>query len=156
ERSALDGMAVASFADAVLGQTPEEHSTQSGARPQGTPELEPVEFVLDEQLEADARDAAVSFAAHAAGTATSVLSIDGFGSDQLKRLRVSPDAFIQMAFQLAHRRTRGVIGTTCEAIATRQYRRGRTEAMRVVTPEVVAFVELMQDPDADDAARRAA
>ena len=69
---------------------------------------------------------------------------------------MSPDAFVQMAYQLAHQRAKGVTGATYESIATRQYRHGRTEAMRVVTPEVLRFVEAMEDPAADTEARRAA
>jgi carnitine O-acetyltransferase len=69
---------------------------------------------------------------------------------------MSPDAFVQMAYQLAHKRTKGFVGATYESIATRQYRHGRTEAMRVVTHEVVRFVTAMDNPDADVATRRAA
>lgn len=47
-------------------------------------------------------------------------------------------------------------GATYESIATRQYRNGRTEAMRVVTPEMVAFVDAMQDPAVAQADRLAA
>jgi carnitine O-acetyltransferase len=61
-----------------------------------------------------------------------------------------------MAYQLAHHRSKGLVGATYEAIATRQYRHGRTEAMRVVTPEVLRFVATMDDPDADREARAAA
>jgi carnitine O-acetyltransferase len=61
-----------------------------------------------------------------------------------------------MAYQLAHRRAKGLTGATYESIATRQYRHGRTEAMRVVTPEVLAFVSTMEDPAAGRADRRAA
>jgi carnitine O-acetyltransferase len=156
EHSKLDGITILSLVDALLGQSPEEHASQSGAETQGRPLIEPIDFVLDADLKADVRDAASSFAAHAADTATSVLSIAGFGADDVKRLRMSPDAFVQMAFQLAHRRVRGLVGATYEAIATRQFRHGRTEAMRVVTPEVLDFVEAMDDPGADNPIRRAA
>jgi carnitine O-acetyltransferase len=61
-----------------------------------------------------------------------------------------------MAFQLVHQRSRGRLGATYESIATRQFRHGRTEAMRVVTPEIVRFVAAVEDPGADPAARRAA
>jgi carnitine O-acetyltransferase len=61
-----------------------------------------------------------------------------------------------MAYQLAHRRAKGITGATYESIATRQYRHGRTEAMRVVTPEVLRFVDLMEDPEAGTETRRAA
>ena len=51
---------------------------------------------------------------------------------------------------------RGSIGATYESISTRQWRRGRTEAMRVVTPEVLEFVSTMEDSAADPTTRRAA
>ena len=79
-----------------------------------------------------------------------------FGADRAKQLRMSPDAFAQMAYQLAHHRAKGITGATYESIATRQYRNGRTEAMRVVTPEVLAFVAAMADPDASVDERRTA
>jgi carnitine O-acetyltransferase len=79
-----------------------------------------------------------------------------FGADRAKQLGISPDAFAQMAYQLAHHRAKGLTGTTYESIATRQYRNGRTEAMRVVTPEVLAFVAAMTDQDVSVDARRAA
>ncbi len=81
---------------------------------------------------------------------------DDFGTERAKALRMSPDAFVQMAFQLAHQRAKGFVGATYESIATRHWRNGRTEAMRVVTPEVLRFVAAMQDPAADAATKRAA
>jgi carnitine O-acetyltransferase len=156
EHARLDGITVLDFVDTLLAQSPEEHSLQSGAEPQGSPAIEAIEFDLDGDLQADVQASAASFAAHAADTATTVLSGEDFGADRVKELDMSPDAFVQMAFQLAHKRARGVVGATYEAIATRQYRHGRTEAMRVVTPEVIDFVAAMEDPEADATTRRAA
>ena len=102
------------------------------------------------------RSAADAFAAYGENTATSTLSFTDFGSNAAKALGVSPDAFVQAAYQLAHQRAKGHLGATYESIATRQYRHGRTEAMRVVTTEMVAFVSAMEDPAADADARRAA
>lgn len=156
EHCKLDGTTMVSFVDAVLGSSAEELSRWSGTESQGTPACAPIEFVLDADLKADVRAAAASFAAYAADTATSVASIENFSSDRAKQLRMSPDAFAQMAFQLAHQRARGHLGATYESIATQHYRHGRTEAMRVVTPEVVRFVAAMDDAQADKQARRAA
>ncbi|ACY97498.1 MULTISPECIES: choline/carnitine O-acyltransferase [Thermomonospora] len=155
EHCGLDGTTILSFVDAMLETSPEEHSRRSGARPQGTPAIRPIEFVLTDDLRADIRAAAASFADYAANTVGKTISLD-FGSDRIKQLKMSPDAFVQMAYQLAHKRAKGFVGATYESIATRQYHYGRTEAMRVVTPEVLRFVEVMDDPAADAAARRAA
>jgi carnitine O-acetyltransferase len=156
EHCGLDGTTVLSFVDTLLGSSAEVQSAASGARPQGLPPVEPVEFGLDEALRADVLAAAESFAAYGAATATSVVSFEDFGADRAKQLRVSPDAFVQVAYQLAHRRAKGMTGATYESIATRQYRAGRTEAMRVVTPEMLRFVAAMDDPGATPAGRLAA
>lgn len=154
EHCGLDGTTILSFVDALLGEPAAEQSRRSGARGQGLPAIEPIEFVLDDALRADVREAAAAFADYAAATATACVPFDDFGSRDAKDLGMSPDAFVQMAYQLAHKRAKGRVGATYESIATRQYRRGRTEAMRVVTPEVLRFVEAMDDPDAGADARR--
>jgi carnitine O-acetyltransferase len=156
EHSSLDGITISRLADALLAQPAEEHSHQSGAHRQGPPRLAAHEFALDATRQAEIRAAALSFACHAAGTATQTLSFPDFGRQAAKALGISPDAFAQMAFQVAHHRARGYIGATYESIATRQFQHGRTEAMRVVTPESVRFVDLMNDPKADSGIRRAA
>lgn len=156
EHCELDGTTVLSFVDALLDTPAPEQSGLSGAATQGRPALAPVEFELDDALRDQARSAARDFASYAANTATTTVSFDDFGTNVAKRLGISPDAFVQLAYQLAHQRAKGHIGATYESIATRQYRRGRTEAMRVVTPEIQEFVAVMEDPTSELAARRAA
>jgi carnitine O-acetyltransferase len=156
EHCGLDGTTILSFIDMLLSEPAQVHSQQSGAQSQGVPNVAAIELVLDDDLRADVQAAGTAFAAYGAGTATTTVSFEGFGADGAKKLRMSPDAFVQMAYQLAHKRAKGFVGATYESIATRQYQHGRTEAMRVVTPEVVRFVAAMDDPDADAAARRAA
>ncbi|WP_328860320.1 choline/carnitine O-acyltransferase [Streptomyces sp. NBC_00306] len=156
EHCELDGTTILSFVDALLNTPAEEQSRRSGARPQGLPALEPIVFELDEAQRDRARAAAEAFAAYGAATATRTVSFEDFGSSAAKALGVSPDAFVQVAYQLAHRRAKGHLGATYESIATRQYRYGRTEAMRVVTPEMVTFTDTMEDPSTDTETRRAA
>ncbi|HKB32149.1 MAG TPA: choline/carnitine O-acyltransferase [Streptosporangiaceae bacterium] len=153
EHCGLDGTTVLSFVDALLGAPAQDLPP---AASQGRPAVRALDFVLDDELRADVRAAADSFAEYAANTATTVVSFKDFGANRAKQLRMSPDAFAQMAYQLAHKRAKGLVGTTYESISMRQYQGGRTEAMRVVTPEAVRFVAAMDDPGTDTAARRAA
>ncbi|MCA1184831.1 MULTISPECIES: choline/carnitine O-acyltransferase [unclassified Saccharopolyspora] len=155
EHCELDGTTILAFVDGLLDSTPEQHAANAGARALGVPDFSRLDFVLDDALRAEVRDAAGAFATFAAGTSNKVLAFEDFGSERAKRLGMSPDAFVQLAYQLAHHRTKG-IGATYESIATRQWRHGRTEAMRVVTPQVVDFVRTVDDPDADAAAKTAA
>jgi carnitine O-acetyltransferase len=156
EHSRLDGATIVDFVDSVLGRSLQERIRRSRARSEGAPRFEPIVFELDAELEADVHAADASFAHAGAETTTAVLSFVDFGGIQAKELGASPDAFVQMAFQLAHHRARGRVGATYEAIGTRHFHHGRTEAMRVVTPEVVRFVTTMDDPEADYLARTSA
>jgi carnitine O-acetyltransferase len=150
EHSHLDGSTIADFVDAL------HDLSVDPVRSRGVPAFKPIDFILDAGLRDDVRAAAASFAACTADTVTSTLTIEGFGADRAKESRISPDAFAQMAYQLAHKRARRFVGATYESISTRHYRHGRTEAMRVVTPEVAEFVAAMDDAGVGDATRRAA
>ncbi|GFH34992.1 choline/carnitine O-acyltransferase [Streptomyces pacificus] len=156
EHCELDGTTILGFTDFLLGTPAEEHSLRSGARSRGLPALEPVVFALDARLRERVRAAAESFAAYGDATATTTVTFPDFGSTTAKSLGMSPDAFVQCAYQLAHQRAKGLLGATYESIATRQYRNGRTEAMRVVTPEMRMFVAAMEDPATPPAGRLAA
>uniref|UniRef100_A0A4W4EYE9 carnitine O-palmitoyltransferase n=1 Tax=Electrophorus electricus TaxID=8005 RepID=A0A4W4EYE9_ELEEL len=56
-----------------------------------------------------------------------------FGKGNIKKIRMSPDAFIQAALQLAYYRERGIFCLTYEASMTRLFREGRTETVRSCT-----------------------
>ncbi|SFW72089.1 choline/carnitine O-acyltransferase [Amycolatopsis australiensis] len=150
EHCELDGTTILGFTDALLSGSREERETASGV-----PGFERVEFTLTDTLREDAQAAGAAFKAYADATATQTVSFD-FGADRAKELGMSPDAFAQMAYQLAHRRAKGLTGATYESIATRQFQNGRTEAMRVVTPEVVRFADVMTDPAASREEKREA
>ncbi|WP_174186488.1 choline/carnitine O-acyltransferase [Nocardia barduliensis] len=156
EHCGLDGTTILSFVDTLLETSVPEHATRSGAQAQGLPAVEPIEFVLDAAQRGDIAAAGADFARYAAENATQTVSFPDFGTTKAKQLGISPDAFAQLSYQLAHRRSKGLTGATYESIATRQYRNGRTEAMRVITPEMVAFVDTMQDPAAGAEAKLAA
>ncbi|WP_405741344.1 choline/carnitine O-acyltransferase [Streptomyces sp. NBC_01525] len=156
EHCELDGTTVLAFVDGLLATTPEEHARLAGARTQGPPAPSPLTFTTDDATRARIRAAADAFTAYGRATATRTVAFDDFGADTAKALGVSPDAFVQLAYQLAHHRAKGRLGATYESIATRQWRRGRTEAMRVVTEEIPHYVAAMEDPATDRTTRRAA
>lgn len=152
EHCGLDGTTVLDFVDALQAADTAVHAAGGGA----IPAFDELGFNLSREQRAAVCQAGENFAALARNAASQTFQFDDFGASHIKTLKMSPDAFFQLAMQLAHQRTKGMIGATYESIATRQYRHGRTEAMRVVTPEIVAFVARMMDPAANDAARIAA
>ncbi|CAH0521081.1 unnamed protein product [Peronospora belbahrii] len=74
-----------------------------------------------------------------------------YGKGLIKKFRVSPDAFIQMALQLAYYRNSGTITQTYESSMTRLYKNGRTETVRTVTDESKEFVFGMANSKLSDA-----
>ncbi|CAB0029295.1 unnamed protein product [Trichogramma brassicae] len=73
---------------------------------------------------------------------------DLYGKGFMKKSKVSPDAYIQMALQLAYYRDAGKFSLTYEASMTRLYREGRTETVRPCTIESVAWVKAMENKNA--------
>lgn len=63
----------------------------------------------------------------------------------MKTARTSPDAYIQMALQLAYYRDAGKFNLTYEASMTRLFKEGRTETVRPCTIESAAWVKSMCD-----------
>ncbi|THH07379.1 hypothetical protein EW145_g3423 [Phellinidium pouzarii] len=60
-------------------------------------------------------------------------------------VQVSPDAYIQLAMQLAWYRTRGTFTATYETALTRLFQHGRTETIRTLTTDSRTFVLAMLD-----------
>uniref|UniRef100_A0A8C6V474 carnitine O-palmitoyltransferase n=1 Tax=Neogobius melanostomus TaxID=47308 RepID=A0A8C6V474_9GOBI len=77
-----------------------------------------------------------------------------FGKGRVKKLRVSPDAFIQISLQLAYYRDRGGFCLTYEASMTRLFREGRTETVRSCSNETCAFVKALEGGESAEQCRR--
>ncbi|XP_044535565.1 peroxisomal carnitine O-octanoyltransferase isoform X1 [Gracilinanus agilis] len=71
-----------------------------------------------------------------------------FGKMQTKKKKLHPDAFIQLALQLAYYRLHGCPGSCYETAMTRAYYHGRTETVRSCSLEAVEWCQTMQDPSA--------
>lgn len=70
---------------------------------------------------------------------------DMYGKGFIKSYKVSPDAYIQMALQLAYYRDIGTFCLTYESGTTRLYRDGRTETVRACTAESCTWVKAMEN-----------
>eukprot|EP00005_Dracoamoeba_jomungandri_P012228 CAMPEP_0174267932 /NCGR_PEP_ID=MMETSP0439-20130205/35443_1 /TAXON_ID=0 /ORGANISM="Stereomyxa ramosa, Strain Chinc5" /LENGTH=798 /DNA_ID=CAMNT_0015355751 /DNA_START=14 /DNA_END=2407 /DNA_ORIENTATION=- len=72
---------------------------------------------------------------------------DDYGKGFIKKVGVSPDAYVQMALQMAYFKETGKFTQTYEASMTRLYYAGRTETIRPVSHASVKFVKKMHEPN---------
>lgn len=79
-----------------------------------------------------------------------IMMHNAYGKGFVKTCKVSPDAYIQIALQLAYYRSAGKFCLTYESSMTRLFREGRTETVRSCSKDTVAFVKAMV-AKADDA-----
>jgi carnitine O-acetyltransferase len=109
------------------------------------PEPSPIVLQLNDTVRADIRDARATWEREVADHEVSVMRYANYGKNRMKKFGVSPDAFVQMAFQLAYYRMHGTCRPTYESAATRRFRYGRTETARSVNEKSLAWVKSMAD-----------
>ncbi|KAM9848038.1 choline O-acetyltransferase [Aulostomus maculatus] len=68
-----------------------------------------------------------------------------YGKEFIKKQKMSPDAYIQVALQLAYYRCHSRPVSTYESASIRRFKDGRVDNIRSATPEALAFVKAMTD-----------
>ena len=68
-----------------------------------------------------------------------------FGKEDIKKMKMSPDTFIQIAMQLAYYKHTGKVCLSYEPATTRLFKEGRTEAVRACSIESTLFVKAAED-----------
>ncbi|XP_051507627.1 choline O-acetyltransferase isoform X1 [Myxocyprinus asiaticus] len=69
----------------------------------------------------------------------------GYGKEFIKRQKMSPDAYVQVALQFAFYRCHGRLVPTYESASIRRFQEGRVDNIRSATPEALVFVKAMTD-----------
>jgi len=82
-------------------------------------------------------------------THVNILQFKNFGKSEIKTMRISPDAFVQLSIQLAQYKFFKRCFNTYEPVMTRKFLHGRTEAVRTMTEASIAFVKNIS-LDSDD------
>ncbi|XP_062395055.1 peroxisomal carnitine O-octanoyltransferase [Sardina pilchardus] len=79
-----------------------------------------------------------------------------FGKAAIKKRKLHPDTFVQLALQLAYYRLHHKIGCCYETATTRRFYHGRTETMRPCTTEAESWCRIMLDSTASAETKRTA
>eukprot|EP00944_MAST-04C_sp_MAST-4C-sp1_P006356 g6356.t1 len=164
EHSNYDGLPVTGFANYLLKYergalhtgkhaNPQEkafsYSSNGGIPPRNISKL----LQCDTQMTWDLNNAIAEFQNLVDKHDLTVMPFYGYGKKLIKSLKCSPDAFAQMAIQLAYKRMFGTCRATYEPLSMRKYRHGRTETIRSVSVESQKMVKVMDDPNASNADR---
>ncbi|CAF0786065.1 unnamed protein product [Brachionus calyciflorus] len=77
-----------------------------------------------------------------------VLKFEKFGRDFPKKVKTSPDTFIQLSMQLAYYKLYNRLVSTYESASTRRFRHGRVDNIRANSCEALSWVQSMH-PDSN-------
>lgn len=105
------------------------------------PKAEKLDFVLDDRLYKEIHTAKEQFKINCSDIDIVHSTFDGFGKSALRSHKFHPEAFTQIALQLAYYRIHGKPAPTYCTASTRQYYHGRTETCRSCFPESIEFVK---------------
>uniref|UniRef100_A0A914QN05 Choline/carnitine acyltransferase domain-containing protein n=1 Tax=Panagrolaimus davidi TaxID=227884 RepID=A0A914QN05_9BILA len=73
------------------------------------------------------------------------LPFKNFGKNIPKKAKLSPDSFIQMAFQVTHYRLHNILPPTYETATLRKFDEGRTDTIRLPNPASAEFTKAFVD-----------
>ncbi|XP_042367555.1 carnitine O-acetyltransferase-like [Plectropomus leopardus] len=140
-------------ADGVVHINMCEHFEASMKKPEvmGTP-MEPLpvpqklHFNITPEIKKDIEEAKQHMDTLAQELDLSFTEFDHFGKDAIKTLKMRPNAFFQMALQLAHYRMFQRISTSLESVSQRMFKQGRIVLMNTNSADSAAFVKAFDDP----------
>lgn len=147
EHSGMDGAVMSRFIKFISEYIDKVHKKE-GIESESKPEK--LVFHLSNELKEAIKNGHKEFKDIASDTKTRVLSFDKFGKDLIKTFKVSPDAFVQLALQLAQYKLYGRCYSTYEAVMTRKFIYGRIEVMYCVSLESMQFIKNMVSNNRDD------
>ncbi|GAO46045.1 hypothetical protein G7K_0288-t1 [Saitoella complicata NRRL Y-17804] len=149
EHSMMDGTPTWRMNDWVCRQIAENKLDYGNPTPRtGLPKPEELKFAINEEVNEKIKSAEATFEKLKSEHDLRVLNYQGYGKNLIKKFKCSPDAFAQMVIQLGYYKMYGVNKPTYESAATRAYKLGRTETIRTVTDDVVAWCRAMEDSNA--------
>ncbi|KAI6241907.1 Carnitine O-acetyltransferase [Aphelenchoides fujianensis] len=140
EHTPAEGPPVANMLDFIQqGLRTNKFPASSGADP--LPDVHRLDWKLEEADRQAIEAAKRELDAASADIEVKSLAFGEFGKNVPKAARVSPDSFIQLAFQVAFFRLHGHLPPTYETATLRQFVDGRTDTIRLPNQDSQSFTE---------------
>ncbi|XP_011865217.1 PREDICTED: carnitine O-palmitoyltransferase 2, mitochondrial [Vollenhovia emeryi] len=146
EHSWGDGVAVLRYFQDVkadVSKKPRFHPNEVDELSKESANVERLEFSIDAQSGGFIDQQRATYREWVNRLCIDFVVYEEFGKDQCKKLGVSPDAVMQLAFQLALYTLEGKSVPTYESCSTSAYKHGRTETIRPCTLETKAICVAM-------------
>lgn len=143
EHAAAEGPPVVALVDHVIEYTKKSEVSRSPVVPLPMPQK--LRFNITPEIKSDIEKAKQNISIMIQDLDLTVATFHHFGKDFPKSEKISPDAFIQMALQLAYYRTYGQVCATYESASLRMFHLGRTDTIRSASIDSRAFVKAMDD-----------
>ncbi|KAI5092340.1 peroxisomal carnitine O-octanoyltransferase, partial [Silurus meridionalis] len=120
------------------------------------PDPEELVFTVDEKVQRDITLAKEQYSKSTQDLQLICYAFTSFGKAAIKKKKLHPDTFVQLAMQLAYYRQHGKPGSCYETATTRRFYHGRTETMRPCTVEAIQLCKVMLNPSATAEEKRKA
>ncbi|XP_012521784.1 carnitine O-palmitoyltransferase 2, mitochondrial isoform X2 [Monomorium pharaonis] len=146
EHSWGDGVAVLRFFQDVkadISKKPRFHPNEVDELSKESANVEKLQFSIDAKSENIIDQQKRDYQTWVNRLCVDFMINEEFGKNQCKKLGVSPDAVMQLAFQLAFYTLEGKSVPTYESCSTAAYKHGRTETIRPCTLETKAICVAM-------------
>ncbi|KAI1314717.1 hypothetical protein EDD11_001839 [Mortierella claussenii] len=142
EHSPCDALIPALIMDVIVRKPTDLNATSTNAAVE-TPQH--LSFVTDNKTKEHIKAASETIEKLSKNSDCGIIYFDEYGSDYVKKVvKASPDAYMQMALQLAYFKQIGEPCATYETGSTRQFRHGRTETTRTLSSDSLAFCKAME------------
>ncbi|XP_061657615.1 carnitine O-acetyltransferase isoform X1 [Syngnathoides biaculeatus] len=145
EHAPAEGPPIVALIDHVVEYTRKLEMIQSSTGPLPMPKK--LHFNITPEIKKDIEEAKQSMDVLADDLLMRVIVFNQFGKNFAKAHKMSPDAFIQVALQLAYYRMHQHCCATYESASLRMFRLGRTDTIRSTSSASAAFVKSFDDPD---------
>ncbi|XP_071321571.1 carnitine O-acetyltransferase [Trachinotus anak] len=149
EHAPAEGPPIVALIDHVVEYTRKPETVQPPMVPLPSPKK--LHFNITPEIKKDIEEAKQSMNILAQDLDMRVIVFDHFGKNVPKAHKMSPDAFIQIALQLAYYRMYRRCCATYESASLRMFRLGRTDTIRSASNASAAFVKAFDDPSKQNA-----
>ncbi|XP_032395126.1 carnitine O-acetyltransferase isoform X1 [Etheostoma spectabile] len=144
EHAPAEGPPIVALIDHAVEYTRKPEMVQTPVVPLPVPQK--LHFNITPEIKKDIEEAKHAMNILAQDLDMMVTVFSHFGKNVPKAHKMSPDAFIQMALQLAYYRMYQRCCSTYESASLRMFRLGRTDTIRSASSASAAFVRAFDDP----------